>query len=506
MKQILSIVIAFSLFAPFVQQANAEVPTEKVIIVFKDKIDEKLVEKYNGKVDQVSNHVPVVTGEVPVTAIDNLEQSNKVVSVEPDQVIKVTGQVQDWGIEKVSAPKSWKANYTGAGIKVAVLDTGISTHEDLHVAGGVSFTSYTNSYSDDNGHGTHVAGIIGAKNNQVGIVGVAPDASIYAVKVLDQEGSGYLSDIILGIDWAITNKMDIINLSLGAPADSLALKQAVDRAYNKGILVVASAGNSGNTDGSGDTVQYPAKYDSTIAVAAIDSQNMRGIFSSTGTKVEIAAPGVGILSTYLGNKYVKMDGTSMAAPYVAGVLAILKQANPTMSHIQLRQKLQTNAIDLGVQGRDPFYGYGLAQAPTQANAVVSPVTTEAPVGEAPVTTPSSQPVKAPVISPKPVQKKKISTTITTAKSVYNLGNTIWPTVKVIDTVSKKPVSGAVVKLTFTPPKGKATTITVKTNSKGIAPFKYVTTKKSGKGTYKISTTITGANYVTGSASKIVKVK
>src|SRR5690606_17443259 len=282
MKKIISIVITVTLLAPFVPQAKAETPTEKVIIVFKDKVDEELVENVNGDVEQVSRNIPVLTGEIPAAAVDLIERDKDVVAVEIDQEITINGQIQTWGIEKVNAMKAWNENFTGAGSKIAVIDTGISPHEDLVVAGGVSFTSYTKSYEDDNGHGTHVAGIIGAKNNEVGIVGIAPDASLFAVKVLNNEGTGFLSDIISGIDWAITNKRNISNLSLGAPQDSLALKQAVERAYSKGILVVASARNSGSAEGSGDTVMFPAKYDSTIAVSALDSLNNRGQFSATG--------------------------------------------------------------------------------------------------------------------------------------------------------------------------------------------------------------------------------
>nr|WP_161974893.1 S8 family peptidase [Bacillus timonensis] len=492
-----------TLLTPLGPKANAEVPTEKVIIVFKDNVDKQLVNKVNGEIDHISKNVPVLSGEIPTSAITQIENDQAVLAVETDQVVKVSGQVQDWGIENVKAPKAWQTKYTGSGTKIAIIDTGISQHEDLVIAGGISFTSYTTSYSDDNGHGTHVAGIVGAKNNQIGTVGVAPEASIYAVKVLGADGSGYLSDIISGLDWAITNDMDIINLSLGSTGDSLALKQAVDRAYSKGILVVASAGNSGNTDGNTDSVLYPAKYASTIAVSAVDIEHHRGTFSSTGKSVEIAAPGIDILSTYLKNQYVKMDGTSMAAPYVTGILALLKQAYPTLSHIELREKLQTTALDLGTPGRDTFFGYGLAQAPTESIEAI-PVAAK-PSAPKPVVNPVPKQTIAKPVS-KPIVKKKMISTITTAKTVYNVGNTIWPTVKVIDSKTRKPLPGAIVKLTIIPPKGKAVTITVKSNSKGIALFKYITTKKSVKGTYKLSTSINLTNYATVSQTKTVRLK
>lgn len=505
MKKIISIVITVTLLAPFVPQAKAETPTEKVIIVFKDKVDEELVENVNGDVEQVSRNIPVLTGEIPAAAVDLIERDKDVVAVEIDQEITINGQIQTWGIEKVNAMKAWNENFTGAGSKIAVIDTGISPHEDLVVAGGVSFTSYTKSYEDDNGHGTHVAGIIGAKNNEVGIVGIAPDASLFAVKVLNNEGTGFLSDIISGIDWAITNKMNIINLSLGAPQDSLALKQAVERAYSKGILVVASAGNSGSAEGSGDTVMFPAKYDSTIAVSALDSLNNRGQFSATGASIEVTAPGVGILSTYLNNQYVVMDGTSMAAPFVAGNLALLKQAYPNLNHKQLREKLQTTASDIGIKGRDSHFGFGLVQAPGIIDIVSVPQV--APVVNNPiptkVTTPIAKPKPAVPVA-KPVQKKKASTIVTTSKTTYKAGNTIWPTVKVVDSKTKKPIVGAVVKLTINPTKGKSKTITAKTNTKGVASFKYVTSK-TVKGNYKFSTIATIKNYDNSLGLKTIRV-
>lgn len=205
-------------------------------------------------------------------------------------------------------------------------------------------------------------------NNSIGVVGVAPAANLYAVKVLDRKGSGYVSDVVAGIDWAITNRMDIINMSLGSSSYSEALEAAVNRAYGAGILLVAAAGNSGTDITSSDNVEYPAKFDSVIAVAATDATNLRAYFSSTGPEVEVSAPGVNIKSTYLNNSYVTMSGTSMATPMVSGDLALLKQANPTKTNAELRELLHQNVIDLGYLDamgnavKDNLYGFGLIQA------------------------------------------------------------------------------------------------------------------------------------------------
>lgn len=342
---------------------KAQEINDNYIILFKSEINEDIIFDLGGEVLERYENVPAVKVIVQKNRVSELRNSPLIKSVEQDVPFKLNGQITDWGVTKINASKTWEMNSTGKGSKVAVLDSGIARHEDLVISGGVSFVSYTSSYHDDNGHGTHVAGIIGAKNNTIGIVGVAPDVSLYAVKVLDQNGSGFLSDIISGIDWSISNKMDIINLSLGAATHSPALEASVNKAYNNGILVVAAAGNEGHVDGIGDTVAYPAKYSSTIAVAATDISNVRGNFSATGNTIEFSAPGVNILSSSLQNKYAVSSGTSMAAGFVSGTLALLKEMYPNLSHQQIREKLRQHVIDLGQPGKDSFYGYGLINSP-----------------------------------------------------------------------------------------------------------------------------------------------
>lgn len=541
-KKLLSFVIvsslSVSLVAPIVH-AEAPIENVNVIIVFKDKIDKTAIQNVDGEIEKVLNNVSVVTGEVPKDMIDDLGRDKDVLAVEIDQRVQVSGQVQDWGIQTVKAPSAWESQLTGKGLKIAVVDTGITPHKDLMIAGGVSFTPYTPSYVDDNGHGTHVAGIIGAENNDFGVVGVAPDADIYAVKVLDKDGSGNLSDIIKGIDWAITNNMDIINLSLGTQTHSYALKQVVDKAYNNGIVVVAASGNDGNADGIGETVDYPARYDSVIAVAAIDSANNRGAFSSTGAEIEVAAPGVKIASTYLNEGYGIMTGTSMASPYVAGTVALLKQANPTLSNTQLRQKLIESTIDLGTLGRDSFFGFGLVQAPVSAysqqqpiqeEAVQQPTTTQdqanqqptqdvvtaPPVQQEPTSTPVTnpapetkpvqQPVQKPiVVQPKPTTAKKMNATMKTAKSKYKAGNYVYINLKATDQTTKKSIVKGTFKVTIQSPNGKTSVVTVKTNYKGEAVVKWKAPKYAKKGSYKLKMIASASRYSTASATKSISI-
>lgn len=287
----------------------------------------------------------------------------------------------EWGVDRIDADLAWIVS-RGSGVKVAVLDTGIDKdHPDLvnNLKGGVNFVSKSpvkpadpNKWDDDNGHGTHVAGIIAAVDNDIGVIGVAPEAHLYAVKVLDRTGSGYVSDVIDGINWAMENGMQVINMSLGSASDVQALHDAVDAAYNAGLVLVAAAGNSGDGDGTTNEVVYPAKYSSVIAVAATDSNDSTPTWSSEGEEVELAAPGVSIRSTWNDGLYKTLSGTSMATPHVAGSVALLLATTvPSLYDTDLdgawdpaevRSVLWATADDLGAVGHDNFYGYGLVDA------------------------------------------------------------------------------------------------------------------------------------------------
>lgn len=339
----------------------------KVIVTFNGKIDPEVIKtmrEYKSKIKRQGKIVKSVSATIPSNLIPYIQSYSSVKSVEYDRKVTIQAQTRDWGITKTNAPSAWDMNFTGKGIKIAVIDSGISTHSDLVISGGVSFLDYTTSYQDDEGHGTHVAGIIGAKNNTFGTVGIAPDSLIYAVKSLDNEGSGYMSDIVAGIDWSIANDMDIINMSLGTQEDSPALRDAVTRATNSGIIVVAAAGNDGDLS-AGDSVDYPGKYENVITVGATDSNNNIAYFSSKGPSVDVSAPGYNIYSTLNNGSYGYMSGTSMASPYVAGMVALYKEAYPTYTPSQIEQALKDNSLDLGEVGRDDVFGVGLIQAPTE---------------------------------------------------------------------------------------------------------------------------------------------
>lgn len=268
-------------------------------------------------------------------------------------------------ISRINAPQSWSTS-SGDLVKVAVMDTGISlSHPDLALAGGVSQVSYTTSYDDDNGHGSHVSGIIAALDNSYGVVGAGPRADLYAIKVLDRNASGYTSEIINALDWAITNGIQVVNMSFGTASDIQSLHDAIIRAHSAGIVLVAAAGNAGPNN---YTVTFPGAYSEVIAVSAVDSRGGIAFFSSTGPQVDLAAPGVDVYSTYSGTGYETMSGTSMASPHVAGVAALRKRLHPSESPDQVAAVLKSNAnllpgLTSSQQGSGMVDAYRVVSAP-----------------------------------------------------------------------------------------------------------------------------------------------
>jgi subtilisin len=274
---------------------------------------------------------------------------------------KAPAQALDWGVSLVQAPQVWSMT-RGEGIKIAILDTGIDpNHPDLkaNIVKGMNFTSANAAdYVDRQGHGSHCAGIIAGVDNNFGVVGVAPKASLYIGKVLGDNGSGDLNAIVKGIDWAISEKVDIISMSLGCSADpGPAFHAAFQRARQAGIVIVAASGNENTTCG------WPAAYPECVAVAAVDQTFGRAGFSNFGEAVDVAAPGVDILSTYKNGQYAKLSGTSMATPMVSGVIALVQafcrkmgvQATPD----KIMQMISERSIDMGKDGDDDMFGNGL---------------------------------------------------------------------------------------------------------------------------------------------------
>jgi subtilisin family serine protease len=289
--------------------------------------------------------------------VSELRQDPRVAYVEPDQRVHALGQTVPVGVDRVDADVSQAVSGDGSGAvdaDIAILDTGIDlTHPDLNVYHEKTFVPGTSSADDDNGHGTHVAGIAAAKDNAVGVVGIAPDARLWSIKVLDSSGAGSISDIIAGIDYVTSHsdEIDVVNLSFGCECSSPALDAAINSAVQAGIVFVVAAGNDHKDANSFS----PARNPNVIAVSAMaDSDGKCGgqgtstkygnddtfaSFSNYGDPIDMVAPGVGILSTYSDGKYAQLSGTSMAAPHVTGGIALYESSHPGATPAQVRAAL-----------------------------------------------------------------------------------------------------------------------------------------------------------------------
>jgi len=386
----------------------------RVIITVDRDFDEKTIPGLNGVVIAKGRIFPVVIAELPEKAVDRIKNARGVVRVEHDKQVHLLGkpskppgknknrfqppQTIPWGVSRIKAPDAWNVSDGSANgvIEVAILDTGIDyNHPDLadNLVWGVSVlhgrvSEKQKDYRDVNGHGTHVSGIVSAIDNGIGVVGVAPGAELYAVKVLGNNGNGWVSDIILGIEQALLgpdgvldadndgvivgdpqdDAPEVISMSFGSSADVQALHDAISEAYVDGVVLVAASGNEGS-----QTPDYPSAYPEVIAVGAVDSNDQPPSWSNRG--VEVSAPGVGIFSTYPDDVYTTMSGTSMAAPHVSGVVALIQAVHyvrygnvlpvgdsDDTSKGSVRGILHLTAEDVGQVGWDAIYGYGVVRA------------------------------------------------------------------------------------------------------------------------------------------------
>lgn len=275
-------------------------------------------------------------------------------------------QVIPWGVERVGAEKVWSRT-KGERVRVAVLDSGIDLeHPDLvnNIKGGINILNPAQRPMDENGHGTHVAGTIAAEDNNSGVVGVAPLTELYGVKMLNRDGEGTLAGIIKGLQWCIANRIRVANLSIGTSKNSIALRMAVQRAYRAGLIIISAAGN----EGTPNSITYPAAYPEVVTVGAIDKQDQLTNFSSRGPELTVVAPGSGIYSTYLDGAYVSLSGTSMAAPHVTGLTALLLKVNPKLSQRRIMELLKNSSIKLP-QLTVEEQGFGLVNAQNIVNSL-----------------------------------------------------------------------------------------------------------------------------------------
>ncbi|GGI45791.1 hypothetical protein GCM10008018_13890 [Paenibacillus marchantiophytorum] len=387
-----------------IQEMNGRKNEKRYIVGLKKNVESesfkarKGLQKKKGKKLSSSNSLGL---SLDVYEVQSLQSDTNIAYIEPDSEVNIAsiGPVNrerassnvrqknqeqiPWGIHAVGADLLTEKNQRGNAIRIAILDTGISDHPDLQVKGGVSFVEGVTGYQDDNGHGTHVAGTIAALDNRIGVIGVAPQSEIFAVKVLNQTGTGTYSQVIQGIEWAIQNRMNIISISFGGSDNSRALHEAIQAATEQGILVVAAAGNSGK---GAETETYPALYPETISVGAVTKQHLRADYSSSGNEIDLVAPGSEILSTTSDQDYGNLSGTSMAAPHVTGSLAALWSAHKNWTGEQVKNKLFETATRLG---GNQEYGHGLVNLARALGVIDKPIP---PAVAGPIETSSQDPL------------------------------------------------------------------------------------------------------------------
>lgn len=312
-------------------------------------------------------HLHVVTGREAGELVSDAEHGRpgpELLSVQADRPVHALGdpmRSQQWALDRVPFEAAWTVT-RGRGVVVAIIDSGVNAaHQEL--SGSVlPGKDYVNAGSDaridPNGHGTHVAGVIAAHvNNGLGIAGAAPDVRILPIRVLDANGGGVASNVAKGIIWAADHGARVINLSLGG-GQATGVRQAIQYANSKRAVVVAAGGNNYST---GNAPMYPAAYPEAIAVAAVDTNLTHPSFSNTGSYIDVAAPGVGIVSAWGSSRtaYASASGTSMATPFASAEAAMIIAANPKLTAERVAQVLKATAHDLGRGGFDPVFGYGL---------------------------------------------------------------------------------------------------------------------------------------------------
>jgi subtilisin family serine protease len=281
--------------------------------------------------------------------------------------LQEAAQQSGWGITAFDLPKAWEKT-KGEGVKIAVLDSGCDlNHPDLvqNLLPGINLINRRNPPQDDNNHGTHVTGIICAQNNEIGMVGVAPEAKVIPVKVLDGKGNGDLATVAEGIRWAVDNGADIISMSLGSPRPLQNIRKAIQYAESKGIPTFVAAGNMGISK----EILYPANYPETISIGSIDENFNRSSFSMTGENLDFMAPGGKIFSTVPDNWYAILSGTSMACPFAVGVAALClswqrkcKPESPLKGANDYRELFKQHTISINNEkyaGKIFFQGLGI---------------------------------------------------------------------------------------------------------------------------------------------------
>lgn len=351
-------------------------PAEDYIIVkFKDNVtngqEQAIINQVGSQEEDLLANPDTKKIDVPEdnNAVDfakeiQVQYKNEIKYAELDQKAGVMMTPNDpeyyrqWFLPKVNASEAWDVEMGNGDIVVAVLDTGVSNHADVSAKylAGYNVVDGNNNPADGHGHGTFVSSITAAvTNNNLGIAGSAPNVKILPVKVLTDDGWGYYSWIASGILWAVDHGADVINMSLGGSSNSSVMQDAINYAYSKDVVVVASAGNSGTSSPS-----YPANSAHVISVGATDINDARASFSQYGSWLDMVAPGVNIFGARKGGGYGYWNGTSFSAPIVSALSGLVRAKNPEYTPAEIEAVILDNADDLGTSGKDNYFGWGRA--------------------------------------------------------------------------------------------------------------------------------------------------
>lgn len=348
--------------APVAVQAS-----DRVIVKFKAGANANEIAGQHGAsvlktVGKGEFHVLNVPAGKAEQMVEALSKNKNVELAEVDAILTANYTPNDtyyggyqYHLPKIQANYAWDQTVGTSARTIAIIDTGVDLqHPDLagKIVAGYDFVNNDSNADDDQGHGTHVAGTAAAiTNNGQGVAGVDWNARIMPIKVLNSQGSGYTADIIDGVYWAADRGAHVINMSLGGGSSSSAFQSAINYAWNKGVIIVAAAGNSNTSAKS-----YPAAYNNVVSVAATDSADRRASFSNYGTWVDVAAPGVDIVATYNGGGYGYMSGTSMASPVVAGLMSLAWSKNTGYSNATVVSRVLNTSDRISGTGSYWYYG------------------------------------------------------------------------------------------------------------------------------------------------------
>jgi subtilisin family serine protease len=406
-------------------------------------------------------------------------------AIETLATLDVMGQSVPYGIDMVQARDVWDTDRnalvdddapTGAGRTVCIIDTGYQqSHEDLPNAVG-GYSQVDDDWSRDGyGHGSHVGGTITAENNSLGVVGVTPGTvSLYIIKIFNDQGKWVTraSNLVDALSRCRSDgHANVVSMSLGGSSSSVNESMAFANAYGAGVLSVAAAGNAGTT-----AYSYPASYSSVISVAAVDSSMNVAYFSQYNSQVELAAPGMAVLSTVPPNGYEAWSGTSMATPHVSAVAALVWSGVPTATNAEIRTALQATAFELGAAGKDNYYGYGLVQAKAALDYLKGG-------------TPPPPP-------PPPPPTGQLVVTVGTDKTTpYTNGQTVYITTTVTDGTESVAAASVAVTIKNDLSNKVVATLTGTTDAEGKVTLKYkILTRKTGTGTMTVTSTASKAAY------------